>query len=200
MSFISNLVNQFPYSGLFILLILGAFGFPIPEDTTLIFCGFLIATDVVMMLPALLIVYAGLLISDLILFYFGKTYGPSIVNHKIFRKIISPDKLLWVQRKFDKWGVLCIVIGRHIIGLRAQLLISAGVMRMPVAKFIITDLLTVPISMLIMIGVGYVGGNSLQIVKKDITRIEHLGVLLFIVLFAGYLLIKFFKSRKESKN
>jgi membrane protein DedA with SNARE-associated domain len=200
MSTITNLVNQFPYSGLFILLILGAFGLPIPEDTTLILCGFLIATDVVMVLPGLIIVYAGLLSSDFILYCFGKKYGPSIVKHRIFRKIISPDTLSLIQSKFDRWGVFCIVIGRHIIGIRAQLLISAGVMKMPVAKFIITDALTIPISMLIMIGAGYVGGNSLKIFKKDITRIEHLGVLLIIVLFVAYLLIKFFRSRKESMN
>ena len=200
MSTISNLVNQFPYSGLFILLILGAFGLPFPEDSTLILCGFLIATDVVMVLPALIIVYAGLLSSDFILFCFGRKYGPSIVNHKTFRKIISPDKLSLIQSKFDRWGVFCIVIGRHIIGIRAQLLISAGVMKMPATKFIVTDALTIPLSMLIMIGVGYIGGNSLKILQKDFTRIEHLGVLLIVLLFALYLLVKFVKSRKGAMN
>jgi len=199
MSVISNLVDQFPYSGLFILLTLGAFGFPFPEDATLILCGFLIATHVVIAVPALLVVYTGLLLADLILFYFGRKYGGMIVTHKMFRKIISSKKLAHLKSKFDKWGVLFIILGRHIIVLRAQLLITAGVMRMPVAKFLITDAITIPVTMLIMIGMGYMGGNSLQIIKRDITRIEHWGILLIIILFVIYLLINFIKSRREDE-
>ena len=200
MSVISNLVDQFPYSGLFILLTLGAFGFPFPEDATLILCGFLIATHVVIAVPALLVVYTGLLLADLILFYFGRKYGGMIVTHKMFRKIISAKKLAHLKSKFDKWGVLFIILGRHIIVLRAQLLITAGVMRMSVAKFLITDAITIPVTMVIMIGMGYMGGNSLQIIKRDITRIEHWGILLIIILFAIYLLINFFKSKFFDKS
>ena len=199
MSVISNLVDQFPYSGIFILLTLGAFGFPFPEDATLILCGFLIATHVVFAVPALLVVYTGLLLADLILFSFGRKYGGMIVTHKKFRKIISPKKLTYLKNKFDKWGVLFIILGRHIIVLRAQLLITAGVMRMPVVKFLITDAITIPVTMLIMIGMGYIGGNSLKIIERDITRIEHLGILLIIILFALFLLIKFFKSRSDAQ-
>ena len=68
---------------------------------------------------------------------------------------------------------------------------------MPVAKFLITDAITIPVTMLIMIGLGYIGGNSLQMIKRDITRIQHFGVLLIIFLFVIYLLVKFFKSRRE---
>ena len=72
-------------------------------------------------------------------------------------------------------------------------------MRMPVAKFLITDAITIPVTMLIMIGMGYMGGNSLQIIKRDITRIEHWGILLIIILFVIYLLINFIKSRREDE-
>jgi membrane protein DedA with SNARE-associated domain len=196
MSGIFKLVAHFPYYGLFILLTLGAFGFPFPEDTTLILCGFLISTRVVFAVPALLVVYTGLLSADFILFSFGRKYGSMIVTHKKFRKIISPKRLSYLKNKFDKWGVLFIILGRHIIVLRAQLLITAGVMKMPVAKFLITDAITIPVTMLIMVGLGYIGGNSLKIIKSDITRIEHLAILLIIFLFVLFLLIKFFKSRR----
>ncbi|MDI6727600.1 MAG: hypothetical protein QMD44_01570, partial [Thermodesulfovibrionales bacterium] len=72
---ISTLVEHFPYIGLFLLLILGGIGFPFPEDTTLILCGFLISTHVVKPVPALLVVYAGLLITDFSLYFVGKKYG-----------------------------------------------------------------------------------------------------------------------------
>jgi membrane protein DedA with SNARE-associated domain len=194
MSVILKFVNHFSYGGIFILLILGAFGLPFPEDAILILCGFLIAWHIIMAVPTLLVVYTALLLADFILFYFGKKYGSMIVTHKKFRRIISAEKLSLLKKKFDKWGVLFIIFGRHIIILRAQLLITAGVMRMRMVKFLITDAITIPVSMLIMIGIGYIGSNSLRTMKMDITRIEYFGILLIIFLFVLYLLIKSFKS------
>lgn len=197
MSEISGVVEHFPYLGIVILLILGAFGFPFPEDTTLILCGYLIATDVIKPVPALSVVYAGLLATDFAVFSAGRKYGRRIVTHKRFRKIVSPERLSMFERTFNKWGSLYIIAGRHIVGLRAQLFIAAGAMRMPRWKFLAADAITAPLTMLVMVGVGYIGGNSLQVVKKDITRIEHVGILLVTVLVAIYLLYRRMNQKRE---
>ena len=197
---ISTLVEHFPYIGLFLLLILGGIGFPFPEDTTLILCGFLISTHVVKPVPALLVVYAGLLITDFSLYFVGKKYGRMIVNHKRFHKIISPERLLMLETKFNKKGVFVILIGRHLVGLRAQIFLAAGVMRMSALKFIMADAFSSIFTMALMVGAGYMGGNSLEIIiKRDITRIEHIGILLVIILLATYLLFKYVKFMRLGK-
>jgi len=190
MSEISGVVEHFPYLGIFVLLVLGAFGFPFPEDTTLILCGFLIAGDVIKPVPALLVVYSALLATDFVVFSAGRKYGRKIVAHKSFHKIISPERLSLLENKFKKWGVLFVLLGRHIMGLRAQIFITAGIMKMPPLKFLAADAVTAPVTMLFMVGAGYIGGNSLQIVKKDITDIEHMAILFVIVLAAIYLLYR----------
>jgi membrane protein DedA with SNARE-associated domain len=86
------------------------------------------------------------------------------------------------------WGLLLVVVGRHIMGLRAQIFMTAGVMRMPQLKFLAADAVSAPFTMLVAIGAGYIGGNSLQVIRKDITRVEHWGILFIIVLVALYLL------------
>jgi membrane protein DedA with SNARE-associated domain len=198
MSEISGVVEHFPYLGIFVLLVLGAFGFPFPEDTTLILCGFLIAGDVIKPVPALLVVYSALLATDFVVFSAGRKYGRKIVTHKSFHKIISPERLSLLENKFKKWGVLFIILGRHILGLRAQIFIAAGVMKMPPLKFLAADAVTAPVTMLFMVGAGYIGGNSLQIVKKDITNIEHMGILFVIVLAAIYLLYRHIRYGRYS--
>ncbi|MBT9537288.1 MAG: DedA family protein [Nitrospirae bacterium] len=171
MSNISTLVEHFQYFGLFILLILGGIGFPFPEDATLILCGFLISHDVVKPIPALLVVYSGLLIADLSLYFVGKKYGRQIVIHKRFHKIISPERLSMLEDKFNKKGILIILMGRHLIGLRAQIFLVAGIMRMSALKFLMADAVSSILTIVLMVGAGYMGGNSLQIVRKDITKI-----------------------------
>jgi membrane protein DedA with SNARE-associated domain len=197
MSSISAIIEHFPYLGVSLLLILGALGFPFPEDTTLILCGFLISTKVVKPLHALLVVYTSLLIADFVLYSFGKKYGRRIVTHKRFQKIISPERLSNIEDKFNKRGALLILIGRHVAGLRAQIFLVAGIMRMSPLKFIIVDAFSSLFTITIMVGIGYIGGNSIEVLKKDITRIEHIGILLGIILLVIYLLFRYVKSRQD---
>jgi len=197
MSHISGLVEHFPYIGLFSLLILGGVGFPLPEDTTLILCGFLISTEVVKPVPALAVVYAGLIITDVGLYSVGRKYGRKIASHRRFRKIVSPERLSILEDNFKRRGVLYILIGRHLAGLRAQLFLTAGVMRMSVVKFMIADAASSLFTIAIMVGAGYIGGNSLQVVKNDIRRIEHIGILLAVILLVIFLIYEYSRSRRR---
>ena len=197
MSWVSGIVDQFPYMGLFLLLILGGIGLPFPEDATLILCGFLISTEVVKPVPAILVVYAGLLIADFFIFLAGNKYGPMVINHPAFRKFISLEKLLFLEQQFVKRGVMLILFGRHLIGLRAQIFLAAGVMKMSPLKFLAADAFSSLFTMTLMIGAGYLGGNSLEIVKKDIHRIEHAAIVLFTIALAVYLIYRYVKSMKK---
>lgn len=192
---ISELIKHFPYLGLFTLLVLGGIGFPFPEDATLILCGFLIAQDIVRAIPAILIVYIGLLLADYFLYFVGRKYGRKIVTHKRFHRILSPERLMAIEDKFNKRGSLIILFGRHFLGLRAQLFIAAGVMKMPALKFMLLDAFTSIFTMALMIGAGYLGGNSLLALKKDISRIEHIAVLVIVFLLVIYL-FRYGKNKK----
>lgn len=194
---ISVLIDHFPYIGLFILLILGGAGLPFPEDATLILCGFLISHGVVKPVPALIVVYAGLLMADFTLYYFGKKYGSRIVAHKRFHRILSPERLSKIEVQFYRKGSLFILIGRHLAGIRAQLFLVAGVVKMPFPKFLIADAVSSIFTMAIMAGAGYAGGSSLQVLRNDVTRVEHIAILLSILLLTGYLFYRYFKSGRR---
>jgi membrane protein DedA with SNARE-associated domain len=197
---LSAIMEQGPYLGLLLLLILGGVGFPFPEDVTLILCGFLISTHVVNPVYALLVVYAGLLAADFSLYLVGRKHGRMIVCHRRFHKIISPERLLILEDKFNKRGLLFILFGRQLIGLRAQIFLAAGVMRMSAMKFLITDAVSSQFTIALMVGAGYIGGQNLQVIKKHITRIEHIGILLVIILFSGYLSLRYFRYRRDRRR
>lgn len=195
-----TLIDHFPYLGIFALLILGGIGLPFPEDTTLILGGFLIAHDVIKPLPAFLVVYSGLLLSDFFLYSVGKKYGRILVEHKKFRRLISPDQLSKLEEKFKKRGVWVVLVGRHLLGLRAPIFLVAGVMRMPPITFLIVDAATALFTVALMGGIGFLGGNSLQILKKDMTRIEHIAIVVFVILLAGWFIFRYFEGYKKSKD
>ncbi len=192
-----TLIEHFPYLGLFVLLILGGMGLPFPEDATLLLSGFLIANEIIKPLPAFLVVYSGLLLTDFLLYSVGKKYGRKVVEHKRFHKIISPGKISKIEETFRKWGSLVIFFGRHILGLRAQIFVVAGVMRMTPIKFLVADAISALFTIGLWGGVGYLGGNSVQALKRDITRIEHIAIIVLVVLFVCWIVYVYFKGNKK---
>jgi membrane protein DedA with SNARE-associated domain len=196
MSF-TDFVQQFPYAGLFMLLILGGIGFPFPEDTTLILCGFLISHEIVRAVPALAVVYSGILMTDFSLYLVGKKYGKAVINHKRFRRFLSSERIAKLEDKFRERGILVIFLGRQFVGLRAQIFIVAGITGMPAMRFLIVDSITAIFTIGLMAGAGYIGGYSLEIIKNDITRVKHVAIFVFVVALAIYLLFRYFKARKE---
>ena len=194
---VSTLVEHFSYFGIFFLLILGGIGLPFPEDATLILTGFLVAQNVIKPVQAFLTVYSGLLISDFFLYWVGKKYGRMLVLQKRFQKIISPEQLTGLEEKFKRRGVWVVLIGRHFIGLRAQIFLVAGVMRMSAIKFLLVDGATSLFTIALMGGIGYAGGNSAEVLKKNVKRIEHIAILVLVILITGWIIYKYFKPKKS---
>jgi membrane protein DedA with SNARE-associated domain len=193
---IAEIFSISPYIGLFTLLILGGIGIPFfPEDATFILCGFLIRGGVAKPIPALLAIYIGVLIADLILYSIGRKYGRMIVCHRWFQRLLSAEKLTILESKYKKRGVAFILLGRHFIGIRAQIFLVSGVMRMHPLRFLLADAFTVIFTIALMVSIGYVGGHSLKDIGVDTSRVGLIAVLLFGSLSAGYLLFKYIKGK-----
>ena len=183
-----TIIHQFPYVGLFVLLVLGVIGFPFPEDAILILCGFLIASGVVKPAPALIVVASGMLMTDYFLYYVGRKYGRKVVAHRRFRKIISARREVRLEKIFRRWGVIAILLGRHLVGLRSQIFLVAGILRMPRARFVLADAASSIVTMTIMVGAGYWGGSTLDLIKKDMEEAQY-ALLILIAIIAVALLI-----------
>ncbi|HUL31771.1 MAG TPA: DedA family protein [Thermodesulfobacteriota bacterium] len=196
----ATLVAHSPYIGIFVLLILGGIGFPFPEDATLMLAGFLTSQNLVKPVQAFLAVYPGLLISDFFLYWVGKKYGRMVVMHKRFQKIIAPDQILKLEEKFKRWGVWVVIIGRHFLGLRAQIFLVAGVMRMSPVKFLVADGATSLLTIALMGGIGYAGGSSVGVLRGNVKRVEHIGIVALMVLAAAWIFYRRFRKHRPGKE
>jgi len=183
---ISTIFSHFPYVGLFLLLIIGGIGFPFPEGGTLILCGLLISTNIIKPMYTLVIAYSGVLIGDFLFYSFGRKYGRMIITRRMFRKILSAKRLEMLADKFNKWGILFIFIGGRLIG---EIFLVAGILKMPRWKFIIIDALSSLFTVVIWIGLGYLGGHTLQIIREDIARIEHI-LVYFLISIVMYFIFR----------
>ena len=192
------LIENFPYIGLFALLILGGIGVPFfPEDATFILCGFLIQAQTVKTVPALLVIYMGVLIADFILYSFGRKYGRMVVSHRRFHRFLSPEKLTDLEKRFKRKGIFFILLGRHFIGLRAQIFIVSGIMRMHPLKFLLTDAVAVTFTIAVMVSIGYAGGHSLKDLGIDVGNTEYVAYFLLMSFIMGYIVLRYIRKRRR---
>jgi membrane protein DedA with SNARE-associated domain len=155
------------------MLVLGGLGVPIfPEDGTFILFGFLTYGKIVKLFPGFLVVYVGALLADLMIYAVGRKYGRRIVTHRWFHRFLPPAKFDVLQEKFNRKGSLFILCGRHILGVRVQLFLVSGIMRMPFWKFLRVDGLTVILTIAIWAAVGYGGGHFLGSIDLHQSKIE----------------------------
>ena len=84
-------------------------------------------------------------------------------------------------------------------GLRVQIFLVSGIMRMQPLKFLLADAFTVIFTIAVMVSIGYVGGHSLKDIGIDTSNLRYVVPILLICFFVGYLAIRHIKRKKEKK-
>ncbi len=148
------------YFGVFFLLFLGAFGPSPPEEVVLLIAGFLVFKKVArfpLMVGAELL---GIVISDSILYGFGRLFGSSLDRHRFMRKIFSPRKIRKIKESFHRYRYRYLFLARYLYGLRPVVFFTAGASRMAIGPFVLTDLAASLVNCLVWTGLGlYFGGR-----------------------------------------
>lgn len=120
-----------------------------------------------------------------------------VVCHRWFHRFLSPEKLTDLEDRFKRKGIFFILLGRHFIGLRVQIFIVSGIMRMHPLKFLLTDAVTVTFTITVMVLIGYMGGHSLKDLGIDIRKTEYLVFFLLTSFFIGYLVFKYIQKKRQ---
>jgi membrane-associated protein len=198
-SFLS-IVGRFPYGGLFLLPILGSVGLPVPEDAILLLCGVLISRGSVAPLPAMLAVYVGVLLSDLLLYAVGRKYCGRIVTHGIFRKILPPRRLISLEQRFNRSGPIIILLCRQLFWLRAKIFLVAGMMKMPVCRFVFADAVAALLTVGIMVTLGYKGGTYIHYFDRLAIQIIPIALITVFAIATVFFLYRFLirRNRKDT--
>jgi membrane protein DedA with SNARE-associated domain len=184
---ILSFIESFSYLGSFILLVSGALGFPFPEGTILMANGFLIAGNVIRPVYAVMFAYFGIIIGDCLAYYLGKKYGQHILDIKFFRKIITASMISNLQKKFDGNKIITLTFLGHLL---SGIFIIMGILKTPFSKFLIADAVVSIFAVAAWVGLGYIGGESFQVIASDVRKFWHFSIFLLIALVAVYPLFK----------
>ncbi len=185
------------YSGLVLILVVCGFGIPIPEDFILIvFGGYNAAVGPLDLTGVMLASFLGVLLGDSGIYFVGQVYGPWLAQHRVLKRLFPPDKIAHAEAFFAKHGVKAVFFARFVVGLRAAVFFTSGMLRVPFSKFLLADFLASVVSLPVWIWLGYAFHEEIETVMAWVQSAEH-ALTALVLLAAGFFLFRWYRRRRK---
>ena len=159
---IVDLVSQFGYFGIFLMMFLESTFFPFPSEVAMIPAGYLAFKGEMNMVLAITAGIAGSLGGALFNYYLAKRYGRKgvLAFGKYF--LFTEAKLQKMEAFFVKHGSFSTFVSRLIPGVRQLISLPAGLSKMPLRPFAIYTTLGAGIWVVILAILGFYLGSLAQ--------------------------------------
>ncbi len=201
---ILNIMEQFGYLGVFLLVAIENIFPPIPSEVILLFGGFMTTYTKLKVFGMVISSTLGSVVGALILYYIGK-----IFNKEKLKKIISGKigKILKLKNsdidKADKWfdtkGQKTVFFCRFIPIIRSLISIPAGMSEMPIVKFLIYTIAGSLIWNTILIIIGSVVGNNWTNIVSILDTYSNIVIVVLAIAFIIFIAL-FYKNRLKNEK
>jgi membrane protein DedA with SNARE-associated domain len=190
-------VAEHGYGALYLLLALGVIGLPIPDETLLVFTGYLIFRGNLHPVGAFAAAVAGAWTGISGSYLLGRTLGIGVV-HRYGKYIhLTETRLAYVNRWFDRIGHWMLFVGYYIIGVRHFTAVVAGMSRVGYPTFIAYAWSGGALWVATFLTMGYLLGENWRQVAELVHRyIVYASVAIIVAGGLGYLLWKRAKTRR----
>jgi membrane protein DedA with SNARE-associated domain len=192
---------QYGYQGIFFALVAAGCGLPIPEELPVLTAGVMVGHGEAglkwyYMLPT---VMAGVVVGDSVLYFVGRIWGRRILDIGFIRRNFIPlDKQEKIEKNFAERGIWVLLGARLLPGIRAPVFLMAGVLRVPVGRFILADALYAIPLVNIMFWLAYFLTDQVMEIFKKIDEYRPLVIVALLSGIAGALVQKYVFSRHVS--
>lgn len=149
----------------FISLVITAFGWPFPEEFSLLWLGILINQEHAHWVLGWIVGFLGVTGGDAIAWYFGLKVGLEPTG--FISKLIGKEQIEDIERFYRKWGNWAIVFARQLPGMRFPTFFFAGASAVPFSRFYMIDGLAALITVNIYFWLGYAIGAKMEFEKGD---------------------------------
>lgn len=166
------LLTHFTYVALVLLMLAAGLGLPMSEDLVLLIVGYLSRTGITDPWVTLFLGYASVVAGDWMIFRMGRRFGPSLTTHPLTRKMFPEKRLAKLEAHYARWGILTVVVARHVAGLRAPAFALAGAGRMSERRFLVADALSALITTPLMVWLGYAFGDRMESLFGNVRQVQ----------------------------
>lgn len=191
-------VVQYGYIGLFILLMLGVVGIPIPDEILLTYAGYLIYKNDMQFFPAMAAAFIGAVCGITLSYGIGHTAGIYLVERYGPRIKLTAAKMDRVHRWFERMGRWTLTFGYFFPGIRHLTAIIAGSSSLQFSIFAVYAYIGAFLWTGVYMYIGYAFGERWDHVFEQIRHRVLLAVGLLVALILGYYLIRQWRQKRTA--
>ena len=181
------LIWQATLTGLFLLLVGGGLGLPLPEDLTLLAAGVLAHQHVLRLRDVVAVGFAGVVCADWIIYLAGRRYGRGIVALPMLARLFGAARLDAVRSAVERHGARAVFAARFMLGFRIATFFAAGTFAVPAYRFALAEAAGSAIFVPAMATLGFLFSDRAELLARDVSRVHHWLVLLGLLALALYL-------------
>ena len=190
-----QLIGQLGYVGIALILILGGLGLPVPEEAPIILAAVLSRNGKLHGPLALASCLIGVLLGDLVVYFLGFFYGEKVLSLPLTRRLLTRQREAQIKGYLHRHGFKILVSGRFVPGFRTAAYLTAGILKLPTLKLLLTDLVAASLTTFLMFALGYAFADQIQ---SGIREVQQWVTVIVAVGVAIWLLIRYDKARRRA--
>jgi len=185
-SYLVDLVFDWGYLGIFLLMAVESSFVPFPSEVVLIPAGYLASKGDMNLFSIWFFAIGGSLVGALLNYYLAFRLGRKILQKYGKYFFIKEKTLIKMEDYFEKHGHISTFIGRLIPGIRQLISIPAGISKMNLKLFCIYTALGAGIWASILITLGYIIGENQTLIDTYLKQITISVVAVLVLLSLWY--------------
>lgn len=200
---IIEIMNNFGYIGIGLLILIENIFPPIPSEVILTFGGFMTTQSEMTVLGVIVISTIGSVLGAIILYLIGRLINKDVIEKWLDGKVgkilrFKRDDVEKANAWFEKRGKLTVLFCRCIPIVRSLISIPAGMTKMAFMPFILLTTIGSAVWNTVLVVLGHVAGNSWEKISNVIDKFSDVILVILIALVIGYLIYHF--TRKDNKE
>jgi membrane protein DedA with SNARE-associated domain len=128
-------ITRYGYAGIFLLLMLGIVGLPVPDETLLTFVGYLSFKGDLALVPSMAAAFFGSSTGITLSYGIGRVAGSQVVTKLSPLLHLHPEHIANGQMWLQRWGKYTLLIAYFVPGVRHLVALLAGASNLPPQVF-----------------------------------------------------------------
>jgi membrane protein DedA with SNARE-associated domain len=164
-------IGQYGYPAIFLMLVGGIVGLPIPDQLLLVVSGYLVLTKSLAIAPTILVAVFGSVVGISLSYALGRGSGSYVSKIRF-----ASNRLQNARHWFERFGGWTLVFGYFIPGIRNLIGFTSGMMRLRIRHFVPYAYAGAIVSSITCICAGYFLGAQAAWALASMGRVALFGV------------------------